>query len=793
MVSPSELASWQPSLLTEIAEAVLSHRRILTALDDDLVDGRPPASWTFADAASAQAEHDRLTGVLATQVSETTGVVDALDAAAAAITTAKSSLEGAMLSAKNNGMRVDQTTGAVRVVRRYNDDDEAADAGILARRIADQVTTALNDAQTADDALAAALANASTTDVNAVGTLTEQRNLADFDAKTPAEQVQYLLDHPEAYEFLDVHVSAEVKTQVGAQIASGLDGLAGSPDGFGDADTIQRYNGLLTAFGDDPAVMAPLYERLGADGMMGTFNGLSSWMQYGSADDGLAQLAEGLRSGLEAATAQPGFDGEAFGEDLVRYATGTYTDDEGEAFFADYPSSGLHAAVLDYLLRDADYSEDFVRGVAWELDAFERTFGTDQVDMWMYHNGDGSPLNALGLEDPALSEDVVAARRPDPMAAAMGQLGEHPGLGLEFFAEDDWRAEHYFGERDWSRDGFAGIAQAGLGIGTDPENLANAGRDTGMFVSRYFDTLAGNPHFTADNAAAGAEPVANLLKHYMPAVEVAVRAEGTRDVPYGVHPMSTPFLPTVTDYPTLDAVDLDKLLEVGLSTEGGMARIAEGVANFRNASLTGFSETYPGPLDALDPSVSPAAREALTTLLGLSMGLEGHMQHSVSEVAIEGAESKDQQVAVFTSFVSEAVGLVPVPYADEIGDGLGGVGSKLWDFGESQGRQLLDDSIDHAFDNSEAAARDEQTGDVLTRRNKALITSYLSLVQMGVVEVPPGLADIWTPGGDLISLADIDPDQLDNYYVDALNSMHDSVGKSILDSYKDPFVDWDTE
>lgn len=536
-----------------------------------------------------------------------------------------------------------------------------------------------------------------------------------------------LADPPEAYVLLDVQVSDEATAvQVGEKIADDLDGLAGAPEGFADAATVQRCNDLLTAFGDDPAVMAPMYERLGADGMMGTFNGLSSVMPFEYPEGGLALLAGGLRSGLESATKQSGFDGEGFGEDLARYATRTFTDDERDAFEDGYPSTGHHAAVLDFLLRDGAYSEDFVRGVAWELDNVERTVDADLADMWMDHNGDGSPLNILGVDDP------MDGRRPDPMAAAMGQLGQHPGLGLEFFTEDDSRATHYLGERDWSRDGFEGVAQAALRIGTDPENLANAGRDTGMFVSRYFDTLAGNPAFTAGDAVAGAEPVADLLKHYMPAVEMAISGDG-QDRPPGVDTKDHPFIPNLTDYPTMDSADLDKLLQVGLSTDAGMLRIAEGVAHYRNTLLAGFSEMYPGPLDELDPSISPAAREELAALLRWSMGLEGYMQHAVSEIAIESAGSK-------------------------------------------------------------ATARDEQTGVAIDGLNKALITTYLSLVEAGVVEVRPDLADIWAPGGNLISLADIDSDQIGTYSVTAEDSMIGVVLLADLErSYKDPFADWDSE
>ena len=780
MVSPAELESWQPSSLTDIAESILSHRRTLTALDDDLVDGRPPASWTFAAADAARTTHDTLTAALATQVSETTGVIDALDAAAAAITTAKSSLAGAKSTARAYGMTVDPTTGAVRSTRTYEDDAERADARLVQQDLAAQITSALTDAQAADDALAAALTTASTTDTNTLGTLTQQRQLAEFEAKTPAEQVQYLLDHPEAYAFLGEHVSPEVKAQLGEEIGAGLAGVARDATGFNDLETVQRYSELLGAFGDDPAVMGPMYERLGPDGLLGAYNGMTSMMYVGSNVEELGARAGELRAGLQTATQDEGFDGRKFGEDLVRYATYTTGDDARDAFASDYPSGGEHAAVLDYLLRDGEYGEDFVRGVAWELDEFERAEPL-RAQTWTHHASFASPLNGLGTGTDGIYQ-------PDPMAATMGQLGQHPGLGLEFFSDSDGekRSAYYFAERDWSRDGFAGISEAALAIGTDPENIANDSEKTGMFVSEFFDRLPDNPEFTAENAAGASEPVANLLKHYMPSMEAAAAGGDMQDFGARLRDIDTrPYLGVLTDQPVLDLVDLKGLLGVALSTEGGMARIAEGVAGLNQTQLTNFAMQHPG-MDSSSPDLPQ-----LQKILNDSAHLQGFVQHEVGVTAIEGAKSADQRVAVFTGLVSEAAGMLPVPFSDEIGDAAGDVGKKVWDAAWGHVQEIPADRLTESFGSNEDAARSEQTGEAQLGREKMLVSAYLSLAQAGVVEIPEHMRDTWTSGGEIVSLEQIDRADIQTFRSEAEDELSklSSSGEVKL-MYKDPFTGW---
>jgi hypothetical protein len=372
----------------------------------------------------------------------------------------------------------------------------------------------------------------------------------------------------------------------------------------------------------------------------------------------------------------------------------------------------------------------------------------------------------------------------------MGQLGKHPGLGLEFFSDGkgEDRSSFYFAERDWSRDGFGGISQAALAIGTDPANLEGDPEKTGMFVSRFFDQLPDNPRFDAEHAAAGAEPVADLLKHYMPSVEAAAAGDGA-DHGARLRDFTTnPYLGTLLDYPVLDKVDLDGLLKVALSTEDGMSRIAEGVAGFRQMQLTNFALQHPGVEGA------QANFADLQKILNDGSRLEGYMQHSVGDIAIEGAKSADQQVAVFTGLVSEAAGLLPVPFADQAGDALGEAGKKAWEAAWGHVQQIPTDHVTEAFGNNEDVARDEQTGEAQLGRERMVISTYLSLAQAGVLDVPESMRDTWMPGGQIVSLENIKPEDLQTFRSEAADALSTVLSVTELElTYKDPFTSWNGE
>lgn len=775
MVTPAQLGSWQPDALGRIADDVARHRGVLTRLDDDVADARPPASWTFADADAARTEHDRLADELATQVSETVAVIEALDTAAEAIRRSRTALEGAMRRAGVHGMRVDQTTGAVTPTRTYEDETDADYARGIAHEVAEQIATALGEADSADKELAAVLQAAATTDANPIGSLEDQRRVLEFQELSRADQAAYLLEHPEDFALLGEHTSAEVKALVGEDLAGELDRIARDPAAFGDATTVRQHSRLLAAFGADPDVMGAMYGRLGPDGLLAAYNGITSTMYVGVDVEALGDLAARLRDGLESATHHNGFDGHAFGEDLVRYATHTTSDAERDAFSAAYPSQGEHAAVLDYLLRDGDYGEDFVRGAAWELDAFERS-NPQRAATWAHHASFASPLNSLGT-------DTDGIYQADPVAAAMGQLGRHPAVGLEFFSDHEGaeRIEYYVAGRDWSRDGFAGIAQAALGIGTDPGNIAASPEQTGMLVSEFFGRLPDNPRFTPEHALGASEPIGALLKHYMPSVQIAVGSPTSANGDAALVTLRDRFLPDLAAQPLVYTNDLDSLLRVALSTEDGMARVAEGVANYRQTSIGGWAALA----DAGDPDATPQALEAVLTS---SSKLEGYMQEAVSQLDIGSARSRDQQVAAFTGLVSKAAALVPVPGADMIVDVAGSTGMQLADAAWSGIRSLPVGQIAEVFAGSEEAARAEATDAYLDGRSMSIVSNFLALAEAGVVEVPSVLRETWMPGGHLVSVTDISLDELGVRTYEASTVLESIVSVDAIESaFKDPY------
>lgn len=747
MVTPTQLRSWRPDRLAEISDQITAHRRALIHQSDELAAGRVPTSWTFASAMAAQAAHQRLADGLATQVAEAANVIAALDAAAAAIRSAKEDLDGAYYAASRHDLRIDGATGAVRMTRSYDNTSDAAYAATQQNYVSRQVDDALAAAAAADEALAAALRTATTTDTNTVGSLDQQREVLEFTEMSTSEQVDYLLAHPEAYALLDDDASPQVKEIVGERVAAELDAVARDATALNDVATVERCTALMTAFGDDQVVMASMYERLEPEGLLATFSNVQSMMYIGSNVDELGGLARELRAGLQVASQDPGFDGETYGRELARYATYDVTDDERAALFDTYGSDGQgHAAVLDFLMRDGDYGESLVRGVAWQMDEFERSnpFG---ASTWAHHDSLASPLTGL--------DGVDFSYQPDPMAAVMGQLGKHPELGLEFFTESgagEARSDFYFAERDWSRDGFSGISEAALAIGTDPENLAGSPEATARFVSEYFDRLPDNPEFNAESADGAAEPVAKLLKFYTPAMEVAIDS-GSTDLAVGErlgHIGVESYLPDIDPYPLMDKADLNGLLKVALSTDEGVARVAEGVAGFQRAQLDAYAAANPGGVPG-DPG-------GLERIMTSTATLEGHLQYMTGEIAIEGAESRAQRVETFTNLVSEAVGMFPVPYADEAGEILGDVGKNAWEFAWNKLSEMPTETIDAAYSSNVDAVIQAQEEGAERAANRLVVNAYQALVQAGILEISPEIADAWAPDGVIPRLQDIAPE-----------------------------------
>ncbi len=174
--------------------------------------------------------------------------------------------------------------------------------------------------------------------------------------------------------------------------------------------------------------------------------------------------------------------------------------------------------------------------------------------------------------------------------------------------------------------------------------------------------------------------------------------------------------------------------------------------------------------------------------------MEGYVQKAVGEIAIDGARSKDQQVAAFTSLVSEAAGMLPVPFAGEVGEIAGTAGTTLWEAAWGHVSEIPSDRITATFADNEGAQILVQTGEAEQGQRDMVINSYLSLVQAGIVDVPADRIDVWAPGGTLVSLGTIPPGQMQDYRNEVDIAMRGIVDSNYLEGiYADQFTQWFTK
>lgn len=565
MTTPQQLRSWTPARLRTTADAAAAHAGALLEQVNELRQGGVPASWTFQSAEAARTALDTLATELEAEATRLQNEIQqALDAAAAQITTAQEILEGAFATAHSCGLGINTSTGRVYVNSSYATTEEVQYATSRFGYVRDQVHSALVQADAADRALAAALtpppppappapeqpepgqqapnpgqpgggapspaphpgpgaggpgAGAPETP-GGPGRQLKLEEEPRFRMLPPEEQLELVLENPR--EFVPGELELRTQEILGRRMGEGLEDLAQDPRLLTDPVAVEEWTGLLDHFGDEPAIMASVFERLEPEGLLTVFTGLTSAMTAGGDPAELARLAEELRSGLLVAGQHPGFDGEAWGRELARYATYDISTAELDALRDTYGHASTgNAAVLDYLLRGGDYGEDFMRGVVAQLDEVERT-DPAAAAAWAQRDAIGSPLNRLG--------DTVPGYLPDPMATAMGRLSEHPYAALRFFTDADdgaARAAYYLGERDWRSDGFGGIAETVLSIGTDRENLTYLPGQAQKVVDTFLESIVANPYFSAADAGAAAGPLAALVEQYLPEVHAAIKAGAT--------------------------------------------------------------------------------------------------------------------------------------------------------------------------------------------------------------------------------------------------------------------------
>ena len=504
MVTIAQLESWQPARLSSIADDLNTRRSKLVDLQDEIDDGRPPASWVGVDSFYAEQKHTELAERLVDDVAVIATVISALDTAATDLGSAKSSLDGALSSAQAAGFTVDKRSGTITDPTDYDDELAAQHAGMRVSALAEQIGAALDDAATADTALATALRKAGSGSIDVDGDLGSLGLDAQLRGMTPAEQATYLLDHPErGREILDMLPPA-VKEETGEQLSDRTDDIM-DPNKDIDANFLADLNELQDAYGEDPIISTSFLETMGPsrlvelsgwianlqvdDDFPEDFSGYDGLMdpglarQMGALQTNLGQLLGAGTTGLDG-DGQSGSDTHvssdwvqrlvAAGDSLVPFG---YQGEDGRYTHQMYGyqliAPLLHSADSGYLLNEVGdgmltFETSFARengALPWSFPIMDedgvvrggRTDGVDQTVEW-----DGVRLDWTQ----GTGEGEQAGF--DPMGGLLDGLASNPHAARDFFTggdvpvgfrdgddttwRDESRVDYLLTDREWGPD-----------------------------------------------------------------------------------------------------------------------------------------------------------------------------------------------------------------------------------------------------------------------------------------------------------------------------------------------------
>ncbi|HEY0187067.1 MAG TPA: hypothetical protein VGC67_06230 [Cellulomonas sp.] len=404
-----------------------------------------------------------------------------------------------------------------------------------------------------------------------------------------------------------------------------------------DPAAIAEAQALLAAWGDSPALMDALFDRLGGAGTAELMNLLGDL--HGQGDDPTAlATAVRLRDGLARASA--GWDADRAAE------------------FADgLMGSGRAGGVVAFLFDDGQpgvLGKELTIAMSERVDELERTHGA----AWWATGASGAAalVPALHAEDPR--------HGVDPGGAVLGMLARYPDSALDWLTDPDLgdaRIQYWYATRGGGLplDGFAGVAALwestfhATGGLDDPAtaDLDALSRWAGV-SSQIMAALGGNPSYgTGTISPAGAASVATAIGDMLPILSQIPMQEDSdsyeRDaVGFMVDASALYGMPVA--YPFVEESVLAHLLGVAASQERGFAAYASGVRDAVQLNLT-----------ALDPRSSDYGEDAsdmlqrVAAMLGLSQG---------AQVGVQITEDVRDAVAqqMYWQTATAVAGLVPV-------------------------------------------------------------------------------------------------------------------------------------
>lgn len=160
MVSIDNLIDWKPGDLDPVADLLVKRRKALVDLQDEIDDSYPPLTWASEAGNNARSSHEKLRLRLNDMTAEVSDVAVSLIESERLMKAARTRLTEALALAKGKGYTVDHATGTVTDPAKYAHDVDASHARTSVQAIADDIGTALTEADEADTALAKALDDA---------------------------------------------------------------------------------------------------------------------------------------------------------------------------------------------------------------------------------------------------------------------------------------------------------------------------------------------------------------------------------------------------------------------------------------------------------------------------------------------------------------------------------------------------------------------------------------------------------------------------------------------------------
>ena len=166
----------------------------------------------------------------------------------------------------------------------------------------------------------------------------------------------------------DADTLANVQQMLGHEMAERVNDVSYDTD---DED-LDELNEILGRRVTDPEVMSAMYEDLEPEGTARALTVLE--MQQGMYGDGSAlDLAKTMRQGLATASDDPSFSGESYANELMQlFIAPMHTDEQREWASDNELSSSAGASLMAFMMRDVNYTADFLTGAANKLDEFEQ-------------------------------------------------------------------------------------------------------------------------------------------------------------------------------------------------------------------------------------------------------------------------------------------------------------------------------------------------------------------------------------------------------------------------------------